>query len=74
MWFYKTKVGTFQIIPNQTAGRFDLWIANEMLAAYRSPLIAAKDVYRKETGYEDWDLLEDQDVPANLTQWQRGKW
>jgi hypothetical protein len=68
MWYYQTNVGMFKIIRNQS-GRFDLWIDNIQLGSYRSPDAAADDVCKQTTGWDEWDTLDTDSIPTDLSEW-----
>lgn len=69
---YKTKVGTFIIKQsNDDPGVFQLWIGDELLGGYASPLQAADDVYMQATGYYEWDSLDpSQGYPHDISEWE----
>ncbi|WP_422162886.1 hypothetical protein [Aliarcobacter cryaerophilus] len=69
---YKTKFGTFYIIPSY--GNFELWIkehsgSEEKLGEYPNAHMAADDVYMCATGHTDWDLQIQVDEPSELAKW-----
>jgi len=67
---YKTPVGTFVIRPQRTdSRRVELWIGSECYCSYASPSMAASDVHAHATGFSDWDLATNLDVPEDLGQW-----
>lgn len=72
-WTYKTKVGTFLILPNeQEPGRWKLIFEGEWYGTYGSPELAADDVRSQATGADEWDLLEvGVDYPSDLGEWTR---
>lgn len=70
MWFYKSKVGTFKIIPGSN-GRYLLYIGDENLGSYHSPDAAADDVYMCATGHYPWDKQLTVTSPTDLGEWQR---
>jgi hypothetical protein len=69
MWIYRSKIGTFKIIPNRK-GRFDLWFDEDVLGSYHSPQMAADDVYTQSTGCFEWDSLDPVMEPADLSEWE----
>lgn len=68
MWYYQTNVGMFKIVRNKS-GRFDLWIDNIQLGSYHSPNAAADDVYKQTTGWDEWDTLDTDSIPTDLSEW-----
>lgn len=73
-YFYKTKFGTFFIIPSYDG--VELWIkepsgSEERLGSYPNADMAADDVYMCATGYTDWDLQIDVDEPCDLEEWSK---
>jgi len=70
LFTHKTPVGTFWIIP-EPADRVRLGIDGTRLKSYSSAKAAARDVYRRTTGWEAWDTLADASAPESLTKWKR---
>lgn len=70
MWYYKTQIGTFQIRPGES-GVFDLWIHDDKLGSYLSPVAAADDVYMQVTTCNEWDALPSIDQPTDLSEWTK---
>lgn len=74
-YFYKTKFGTFFIIPDIKNG-VSLWIkdiygSSDKLGWYPAPVHAADDVYHCASGFDDWDLQIDVDEPSDLEEWTK---
>ena len=71
-WYFKSKVGTF-IIKKHGNGFYGLWINDDLLGEYSSPVGAADDVYVQVTGYNEWDSLKDGDssAPTDIYEWKR---
>jgi hypothetical protein len=74
MWYYETKVGTFSIRrdPNKPSSWL-LCIDAVELDSYASPELAAIDVYKQSTGWDEWDMLEDVSIPTDLDEWVTSK-
>ena len=70
MWYYETKVGTFSIRrdPNKP-GSWLLCIDVVELSSHASPELAASDVYKQSTGWDEWDTLKDVTIPTDLDEW-----
>lgn len=74
-YFYKTKFGTFFILPDINNG-CSLWIKDNnadeyKLGWYPSAIMAADDVYMCATGFENWDDQLDVDDPIDLSEWTK---
>lgn len=70
MWYYETKVGTFSIRRDpHKPGSWLLRIDAVELGSYASPELAASDVYKQCTAWDEWDMLEDVTVPTGLDEW-----
>ncbi len=69
-YIYNADIGTFQI---RQIGHllYQLWIGEEMLGEYESPELAAADVAAFDSGYVEWDQLENkvENVPVDLAEW-----
>lgn len=67
---YNSPAGIFEI--RQTGHlRYELWIKDEMLGSYVNPGDAAMDVAAFDTGYVEWDRLENEleDIAKTLDDW-----
>jgi hypothetical protein len=74
MWYYETRIGTFQIYPDpEKPGSYLLHIDNVYLGNYDSPQAAADDVYKRSTGWDAWDSLNSEEAPGDLSVWMAGK-
>ena len=74
MWYYETNIGTFQIYPDSDRpGKYCLYIDTVYLGDYASPEAAADDVYKRSTGWDEWDVLSSESVPSDLSEWIEGK-
>jgi hypothetical protein len=70
-FYYKTRIGTFYIRQSKDNPKiFHLWIGEELLGSYSSPINAADDVYMQATGYHEWDSLESADNPHDISEWE----
>lgn len=70
MWFYRATIGTFRIRENpDNPGSYMLSIDDIHLGDYDSPSSAAKDVYAQNTGWDEWDSLEEVSSPPDLSDW-----
>lgn len=70
IFVYKTPFGPLTIRP-QSNGRWALWIRDEVLGSYHSPMAAADDVYCQVTGDYDFDDWDHDDIPTGLDEWER---
>ena len=69
---FNADLGTFGIRQRGHA-RYELWLEEEMLGSYESPESAALDVSAFNTGFNEWDTLENEvtNYPQDLTQWAK---
>ena len=69
-YFYHSKVGTF-IITFTVNRKWGLFIHDELLGEYESPVAAADDVYVHVTSYWPWDKLDGTNIPEphDLSEW-----
>ncbi len=74
IYHYKTSVGVFIIKPmRNNPNSFGLYINDELLGAYSSPVSAADDVRSQHTGYHEWDMLNlSANYPTDLGDWEIG--
>lgn len=69
-YLYRTKVGTFSIEPDDTGGgAWKLCIGGMWLASFATREDASSALRRRETGWPDWDTLDDHRAPADLSDW-----
>jgi hypothetical protein len=74
LYTYKSDVGVFAISPDpQQTGRWRLYIGDLWLGSYKTPWLAADDVYMCQTGYDDWDKKITVRHPEDLGEWQAVK-
>ena len=70
-YIYRSKVGTFSIRADEASpGTFELCVGGIWLNNYETVDSAASAVYKRETGWYEWDCLEDPESPCNLNQWE----
>lgn len=69
MYAYRYMIpdSSFIIYPNN--GQWGLKINGTFVNDYSTAEAAAYDVASQNTGYVQWDLLEDVDAPASLSEW-----
>jgi hypothetical protein len=74
MWYLKTRVGVFWVVPVREAkSRYILGINDEGLAFYTDVEQAALDVHNQTTGYLKWDIERMPEVPEHITEWVEGE-
>jgi hypothetical protein len=61
MWYLRTDIGTFYILPYEK--RYRLIVNDQFLAVFESPVQAAQAVKKKATGYGAWDAANEVTVP-----------
>lgn len=74
IYHYKTPFGVLVIKPMRNKpSSFGLYINEEFLGSYSSPISAADDVRSQHTGYYDWDDADiGADYPTDLGDWEIG--
>jgi hypothetical protein len=73
IYIYRSEAGTFTIEPDgQAANMFMLSIGGMWLGTYETPEAAASDVFRRCTGWLDWDCPAGPDAPRDLSCWEKG--
>lgn len=74
IYHYKTSVGIFIIkAMKNKPQQFGLYINDEFLGAYSSPVLAADDVRSQHTGFDAWDDLNiGANYPTDLGDWEIG--
>jgi len=65
----ETDVSIFEI-QEEPLGLWDLWVDNMPTLTFETPEEAAVAVYKQNTGYTVWDLLEKHTAPEDLDGWQ----
>ena len=72
LYRYNSEIGTFEIREVQY-GRYELWIENEKIGDYVDPELAADDIARFNTGYNEWDRFENEmsGHPLSLYEWTK---
>ncbi|MBN1932910.1 MAG: hypothetical protein JW786_15005 [Desulfobacterales bacterium] len=74
MWYFETRIGVFQIYAkSEQPEKYQLYIDNIHLADYDSPEAAADDVFKRSTGWDEWDFLSSEEPPVDLMAWSEGK-
>ena len=64
-----TDTSTFEI-QKEPLGLWDLWVDYMPTLTFHSPEEAALAVYEQNSGYTNWDLLEEHTAPKDLSGWQ----
>ncbi len=80
MWHYKTSVGTFIIRKEEYGSGWELrllinppyGLLGVSYKSYWSPKEAADAVKRQETGFAEWDDLEEVSPPRDVNSWGNG--
>jgi len=68
---FRSKAGTFSIRTDETnCGTFELCLGGIWLCNCETAEEAAAAVCRQETGWLDWDRLENPERPADLNGWE----
>ncbi|OCL85306.1 hypothetical protein AAX26_01789 [Aliarcobacter thereius] len=72
-YFYKTKFGTFWIVPAPQGG-YNLIIDDETVNWGNSAEALANDVFTGNSGFDDWDFyyvdqMGDIECPTDLSEW-----
>lgn len=72
IYIYRSTVGTFTIEPDdQGETLFTLSIGGMWLGTYETPEAAACDVFRRCTGWSEWDCQAGPDTPCDLNCWEK---
>lgn len=50
---------------------FKLCVGGFWLGSFETAEAAARSVYLRETGWYDWDCLDDPDAPCDLSEWEK---
>lgn len=69
MYQFATRIGIFTIRSGERE-KWDLWIDDTKLGIYSSPLNAADDVFKRETGWDEWDNNIDIEPPEDISRWE----
>lgn len=69
MWYYETGIGKFQII-RKDFNAYELWIDNIDLGVYKSLEEAAAAVFDQSTGWDEWDTLDTDSKPVDISVWE----
>jgi hypothetical protein len=71
-YIYRSRVGSFSIRPDEAnPGTVELCLGGMWLCNYESAEDAAAAVCRRETGWHEWDCLDDPHKPNNLSDWEQ---
>ncbi len=65
----ETDVSIFEI-QKEPLGLWDLWVDNLPTLTFQTPEEAAVAVYEQQSGYTNWDLLEEHTAPKDLSGWK----
>jgi len=57
-------------IQKEPLGLWDLWVDNLPTLTFQTPEEAALAVYEQNSGYTNWDLLEEHSAPKGLDGWE----
>ena len=66
---YKTKIGTFYI-RKLTDVHWGLLFEEELLGSFDSPASAAERVYNQASGHSEWDSVEQEAQPRDISEWK----
>ena len=69
-YFLETDVAKFEI-RQEPLGMWDLWVNNMPTITFDSPEAAALSVYEGRSGYVEWDQLENNPAPADISGWTK---
>ncbi len=71
MYVFRSKAGTFTIAADPTvSGHYELCIGGMWLGTFESAQLAAENVYRRCTGWHDWDRRGEPECPSGLDEWE----
>ena len=65
----ETNASVFEI-QKEPLGLWDLWVNNLPTLTFQTPEEAAVAVYEQQSGYTNWDLLEEHAAPEDLSGWE----
>lgn len=65
---FDTEVAKF-VIRTEPLGMWDLWVNDMPTITFATPDEAARAVYEQDTGFFDWDQLEEHNAPETLAGW-----
>ncbi len=74
MWYLKTKLGVFWVVPLvEPKNKYVLGVNDQELAFYTDVEQAAKDVHDQATGYLRWDCESVVKAPEHISEWVEGE-
>ena len=72
MWHFKSKLGTFWIVPGKRKKQYWLGVEDEHIGLYSDAAEAATDVHEHLTGHVVWDKTHEK-APHDLNEWAQGE-
>ncbi len=74
MWYFKTLLGTFWIVPAEgPSQKYFLGLDDDALGAYLSYKDALNVINTHTTGHFHWDTHPKMLVPKEIEQWSQGE-
>lgn len=74
MWYLKTKLGVFWVVPtDDRKSQYLLGINDEELAFYTDTEEAAQAVFSQSTGFLRWDSESCVKAPEHIEEWVEGE-
>jgi hypothetical protein len=70
MWRYKSPIGLICIKQLQD-GRYGMICDGTVWESCDTPQTAADNVYMQVTGCSKWDMCEADDIPSDLSEWEK---
>ena len=59
------------VIRTEPLGMWDLWVNDMPTLTFEVPEDAARAVFEQNTGFFDWDELEQHDAPETIAGWEQ---
>ncbi len=69
-YFLETDVAKFEI-RQEPLGMWDLWVDGMPTITFESPEAAAQSVFDGRSGYVEWDQLEQNPAPEDISGWKK---
>ena len=69
-YFLETEVAKFEI-RQEPLGMWDLWVNGMPTITFESAEAAAQSVYDGRSGYVEWDQLEQNPAPSDISGWTK---